>query len=91
MNEGCKIVQMAVQSLRNMHKNSAQSEFVVEINSMENEADEVYDKGIQRLFDDEKDPIRLIKMRDLYTELEMATDKCEDVGNVIESIFLKYA
>ena len=91
VNEGARIVQMAVQSLRNMHKSAGQNEFVVQINSMENEADEVCDKGIQRLFDEEKDPIRLIKMRDLYTVLELATDKCEDVGNVIESIFLKYA
>jgi predicted phosphate transport protein (TIGR00153 family) len=88
---GCGIVQMAVQSLRHLHKNAGQNEFVVRINSMENEADEVFDKGIQRLFDDEKDPVRLIKMRDVYTVLEIGTDKCEDVGNVIESIMLKYA
>lgn len=91
VNEGSKIVQMAVQNLRYMHKTNAQNEFVVAINSMENEADEVYDRAIQHLFANEKDPITLIKMRDLYTTLELATDKCEDVGNVIESIMLKYA
>ncbi len=64
---------------------------MVQINSMENEADEVYDRAIQQLFAHEKDPIQLIKMRDVYTTLELATDKCEDVGNVIESIMLKYA
>ena len=58
---------------------------------MENEADEVYDQAIQHLFENEKDPIQLIKMRDLYTTLELATDKCEDAGNVVESIMLKYA
>lgn len=91
VNEGCKIVQMAVQGLRNMHKSNAHAEFVVQINSMENEADEVFDRAIQRLFATEKDPIQLIKMRDTYSTLELATDKCEDVGNVIESIMLKYA
>jgi hypothetical protein len=51
----------------------------------------VHDRAIQRLFAEEKDPIQLIRMRDMYSTLEMATDKCEDVGNVIESIMLKYA
>lgn len=91
VNEGAKIVQMAVQGLRNMHKANAHNEFVVQINSMENQADEVYDRAIQRLFATEKDAIQLIKMRDLYSTLELATDKCEDVGNVLESIMLKYA
>jgi uncharacterized protein len=91
VNEGARIVQMAVQNLRTMHKSSAQSEFVVQINSMENQADEVYDRAIQRLFATEKDPIELIRMRDIYSMLELATDKCEDVSNVMESIMLKYA
>jgi hypothetical protein len=91
VNEGARIVQMAVQNLRHMHKSSAQMEFVVQINSMENQADEVYDRAIQRLFATEKDPINLIRMRDVYAVLELATDKCEDVSNVMESIMLKYA
>lgn len=91
VNEGAGIVQMAVQELRRMHKSGSHNEFVVRINSMENEADEVYDRAIQRLFASETDPIMLIKMRDLYSTLELATDKCEDVGNVLESIMLKYA
>ena len=91
VNEGCLIVQLAVQELRRMHKNGNHTEFVVRINSIENEADEVFDRAIQRLFAHEKDPIQLIKMRDTYSMLEMATDKCEDVGNVLESIMLKYA
>lgn len=91
VNEGARIVQMAVQNLRNMHKSSAHMEFVVQINSMENQADEVYDRAIQRLFATEKDPINLIRKRDVYAVLELATDKCEDVSNVMESIMLKYA
>lgn len=91
VNEGCLIVQMAVQNLRHMHKSNAHMEFVVQINSMENQADEVFDRAIQKLFANEKDPIELIRLRDLYSTLELATDKCEDVGNVLESIMLKYA
>jgi uncharacterized protein len=91
VNEGARIVQMAVQGLRQMHKISSNNQFVVDVNSMENEADSVYDKAIEQLFANEKDAIRLIKMRDTYSTLELATDKCEDVANVIESIMLKYA
>ncbi len=91
VNEGSKIVQLAVQSLRDLHKANTNIQFVVDINSMENEADSVYDKAIERLFTNEKDAIELIKWRDLYSTLELATDKCEDVANVIESIMLKYA
>ncbi len=91
VSEGCRIVQLAVQNLRHMHKSSAHMEFVVQINSMENQADEVFDRAIQQLFATEKDPIELIRKRDLYAVLELATDKCEDVSNVMESIMLKYA
>ncbi|HNU56821.1 MAG TPA: DUF47 family protein [Flavobacteriales bacterium] len=91
VHEGCQIVQMAVQGLRTMAKTGGNNEFVVRINSMENQADEVFDRAIQRLFATETDPIQLIRMRDMYSTLELATDKCEDVGNVIESIMLKYA
>ena len=91
VNEGSKIVQLAVQSLRDLHKANTNIQFVVDINSMENEADSVYDKAIERLFANEKDAIELIKWRDLYSTLELATDRCEDVANVIESIMLKYA
>ncbi len=91
VNEGCRIVQLAVQGLRDLHKANTNIRFVVDINSMENEADSVYDKAIERLFANEKDAIELIKWRDLYSTLELATDKCEDVANVIESIMLKYA
>ncbi|MFN8351473.1 MAG: DUF47 family protein [Flavobacteriales bacterium] len=92
VNQGAIIVQLAVQNLRELHKvGDTHHQFVVDINSMENEADSVYDKALERLFATEKDAIELIKKRDLYSTLELATDKCEDVANVLESIMLKYA
>lgn len=91
VNEGSRIVQLAVQSLRDLHKANTNIQFVVDINSMENEADGVYDKAIAHLFATETNAIDLIRWRDIYSTLELATDKCEDVANVIESIMLKYA
>ncbi len=91
VNQGAQIVQMAVHHLRDLNKPNAHQQFVIDVNSMENEADEVCDAAIEQLFLHEKDAIHLIKMRETYMMLEMATDKCEDVANVIESIMLKYA
>lgn len=63
----------------------------VEINRLENEADRVTREAVGGLFDVEKDPINLIKIKELYEVLELATDKAEDAANVIESVILKSA
>jgi predicted phosphate transport protein (TIGR00153 family) len=72
-------------------KNSHVLEYCVEVNRLENEADAVSRRAIGKLFDQEKDPIALIKLKELYEVLEMATDKAEDVANVLESVVLKSA
>lgn len=61
----------------------------VEINRLENEADVVSRAAIGKLFDEEKDPITLIKIKELIEFLETATDKAEDVANVLETVVLK--
>lgn len=63
----------------------------VEINRLENEADRVTREAVGHLFDVEKDPIQLIKIKELYEVLELATDKAEDAANVLESVILKSA
>jgi uncharacterized protein Yka (UPF0111/DUF47 family) len=67
------------------------TEALVKINSIENQADDVFDMSIEMLFSNEQDFKEVIKKREIYQVLEIATDKCEDVGNVIESIIIKYA
>ena len=61
----------------------------VEVNRLENEADRVSRKAIAYLFEHEKDPIQLIKIKELYEVLESATDKAEDAANVLETVALK--
>lgn len=61
----------------------------VEINRIENEADVISRAAIGQLFDQEKDPINLIKIKELIECLELATDKAEDVANVLETVVLK--
>jgi len=63
----------------------------VEVNRLENEADRVSRKAIAVLFGSEKDPIQLIKIKELYEVLETATDKAEDAANVLEAVALKSA
>jgi len=61
----------------------------VEINRLENEADVISRAAIGQLFDQEKDPITLLKTKELIEFLELATDKAEDVANVLETVILK--
>lgn len=60
-----------------------------EIRRLEHEADVIHHGAITRLFDHEKDPIRIMKLKEIYENLEEATDRCEDVADVIESVILK--
>ncbi|MEK6778723.1 MAG: DUF47 family protein [Candidatus Deferrimicrobiota bacterium] len=63
----------------------------VEVNSLENEADRVCRDAIAYLFDHEKDPITILKWKEIYETLETATDRCEDAANVLEGVALKNA
>jgi uncharacterized protein len=67
------------------------SAYCIEVNALENEADRVCREAISRLFDEEKDPIQLIKWKEIYETLETATDKCEDAANILESVVVKNA
>lgn len=61
-----------------------------EIHRLENEADDVYFRAIGQLFREETDPIEVVKWKEFYEILENATDRCESVANIIESIVLKH-
>jgi uncharacterized protein len=74
-----------------LEQNQRVLEHCVEVHRLENEADRVSRNAIAELFDHEKDPIRLIKMKELYEVLETATDKAEDAANVLEAVALKSA
>ena len=79
----------AVSELRNLKNPRKISDACVRINSMENHADDIFDSAVARLFEEEKDAIKLIKMKEVLAALETATDKCEDAANVIESVLVK--
>lgn len=86
-----KEVRNAVLELRNMKNVRTITDALVKINSLENEADDISDMHIERLFSMEPDAKEIIKKREIYQVMEDVTDKCEDAANVIESIIVKYA
>ncbi len=87
----CNEVQKAVTELRDMKNLRKITDAMVLINSIENQADDIFDMSIEKLFENEPDAKEVIKKREIYQAMEIVTDKCEDVANVIESIIIKYA
>jgi len=66
------------------------SQYFVLVNSLENEADRITRDVISKLFEEEKDPIAVIKWKEIYENFEEGTDRCEDVANILERIALKH-
>jgi len=62
----------------------------VEVNRLENAADDVHDEALRRLFEEERDALTVIKWKEMLDLLEEATDRCEDVANVLETIVVKH-
>ncbi len=81
----------AVRELRNLKNIRAIADSCVRINSIENQADYVFDRAVGDLFAYEKDAVQLIKYKEVLAALETATDMCEDAANVLESILVKHA
>ena len=80
---------MVVSAVRELEKHDRVLEFCVEINRLENDGDRLCRALIAKLFDEEKDPIQIIKWKEIIEAIETSTDKCEDVANVLESVVLK--
>lgn len=80
-------IRVAVEALE---KRKGVLERTIEINRLENEADRIHKAAIGRLFDEEKDPIAVIKWKEIYDILEEATDACEDVANLLENVVVKH-
>jgi uncharacterized protein len=76
-------------AVSNLQDNDHVVERCIEINRLENDADRLFQSSIAALFDEVKDPIEVIKRKEIIETLEAATDKAEDVANVLESIIVK--
>jgi uncharacterized protein Yka (UPF0111/DUF47 family) len=89
--QACESIKIAVTELKDMKNMRQITDALVRVNSIENQADDIFDLSIERLFATENDAKEVIKKREIYQVMESATDKCEDAANVIESIIVKYA
>ena len=88
----CEAMHTAVRTLRDVSKEGQKLlSLCVEINKHENTADLSYRKAVANLFKHGKDPLLVMKWRDIYDHLETATDRCEDVANILEGVVLEHA
>jgi predicted phosphate transport protein (TIGR00153 family) len=84
-------LQKGVILITDSRRNEELQKILLTVNQYENDADEIFNQAIADLFETESDAIELIKTKEVLVTLETATDKCEDVANVLESIMIKNA
>ncbi|MFC1931251.1 DUF47 domain-containing protein [Chloroflexota bacterium] len=89
--EAATEIERAIGGLRRRAELKKILERCVEINRLENMADRVFRAAMAELFEDEVDIAQVIKWREIYEHMESATDRCEDVANVLEGVALKHA
>lgn len=87
--ESAKLVSEMIGLLRQLKKPDRILELAVEINRLEDQADYIRRSTVARLFREEKNPIELVKWKDILEYIERATDRCEDVANITEGIVLE--
>lgn len=87
--QSVEYVQSAVKGLRDLKNAPEIQKYCLKINKSENEADVLLSKTIGSLFEKEKDTRQLIKWKEIYEKMEQATDRCEDVANIIDGIILE--
>jgi uncharacterized protein len=85
------LIREAMPLLRDMKNSRLIHDKCIAIQTQENEADRIMQQALAVLFDSCKDPIEIIKWKDLFAEIESATDRCEDVANVFDTLLLKHA
>lgn len=87
--KSCYELHTAVTMLKNPNRNDRIRECCVKINSIENHADDVFNNAIASLFENETNPVNIIKLKEIYSDLESATDKLNQSGQILESIIVK--
>ena len=91
LNRAVEEVERAVISLKDSKKSRRTLDYCIEINRLENEGDDWLRSTLAELFSNAKDPLEVIKLKEVYEHIEAALDKCEDVAVTIEGIVVKHA
>lgn len=85
----CDAVDLLAEAFGALEKHQGVLSIVARVSQLEHEADRVHQDAIVGLFDQERDPIAVIKWKEIYDFLEAATDRCEDVANLLEGVVVK--
>jgi predicted phosphate transport protein (TIGR00153 family) len=87
--EACKMLKELMTALKSFKKNQKKiNECIIEVNRIEEEGDRIYAEGMTKLFENETDPIKIIKQKDVYKLLEQTVDLCEDVADIVEKVMV---
>jgi predicted phosphate transport protein (TIGR00153 family) len=86
----CTEIQRAMDMLQNMKDAKSLLALCMHVNRHEHDADQIFRRGLARLFNERTEPLELMKWRDILESIETATDRCEDVANIIEGIVLEH-
>lgn len=89
--EGCQLIKVAVDDLEGMKNLKSIADACKRINKLENKSDNVFDKAVADIFENETDAKNIIKYKEVLSALETAADKCKGVANVLESISVKHS
>ena len=89
--EACQNIDVAVRELRDLKQMKNITDAIVRINKLENKSDNVYDKAVLDLFENETDAKNIIKYKEVLSVLETAADKCKSVASILESISVKHS
>ncbi len=84
-------LQGVIVELKNMKRSKTLMDKIIEVNRIENEADQIFRDAITKLFTCEKNPVEVIKWKEIYECLENTLDACEDVANIVEGVVMKNA
>jgi predicted phosphate transport protein (TIGR00153 family) len=88
--EACQQVETALRGLRTLKHPAAALATCRDISRLESEADAIMRRSVARLFAETADPLTVIKWKEIYENIEMAADRCEDVANIIEGVILEH-
>jgi uncharacterized protein len=91
LQEGCEVASRAVAMLSNMKRSEEILRLTTEINRIENKGDDLFRKSLAKLYKPGKDPVEIMKWREVLDALEFAMDRCEDVADAISGVVLEYS
>lgn len=89
--EACQLIDTAVKELKDLKNHQSIKGICKRINKLESKGDVVFDKAVADIFENESDAIKIIKYKEVLSALEMASDSCKGVSNVIEQISVKHS